>query len=149
AKPAVQTGTATAIRLRDNRKRSRERVPAQFLRSEFSEGARGFYWKRRDGIGLRARGIETACARQTLTAQLPLCFCVVRLELGVGDWPVSESRSGNRAPSTVFVEVYFVEAPVVRCEMNSASADLPAIDNRGLQLGFFFHRRPKGVRLPV
>src|SRR5262245_24102272 len=123
---------AALIGLRKNCQRRRKSVPAELFRSALHEHARRFNgqgWKR---IWLGARWIKRTCARQSRYAQLPFGFCVIRLEIRIGDWPVFQTSSRNGALPRTLHEINLVEPPIVGGEVNTAAADQPAIPDHWL-----------------
>ena len=88
-------------------------MQAQLARAAFEKHARRLHRQRRHRIGLRARRIEGARAGEARHADLPFDLGVIRLEIGVGDRPVSEAGAGNRAEHAALDEVNLVKAPEV------------------------------------
>ncbi len=140
AEAALHASAAPRSRLRKNRHRRGERMPAELARRAFENDAARFHRQRRHRIRLRTRRIERAGAGETGNADFPFHFRVIRLEVGVSDRPVGERGARNRSNFAALDKINFMEAPVVRGEMDAGPADHPAVDVRAMSLGFVLRR---------
>src|SRR6478736_6480913 len=86
-----------AVWPRVDRHRRRNGVQAELARAALEEDARRLHRQWRHRIRLGARRIEGTRAGEARHTDLPFDLGVVRLEIGVGDRPVSEAGAGNRA----------------------------------------------------
>src|SRR5438874_1800567 len=116
---ALDAGTAAGARLRENSHRRGKRVPTELAGGALKNNSARFHRQRRHGIGFRSWRIKGAGARETRDTNLPFHFCVVRLQVRIGDGPIREICAWNRPYFTAFYEVNFVEAPVIRGEMDA------------------------------
>ncbi len=124
-----------------------KRMPAQLACRTFENHSGRFHRQRRHGIWLRTRRIEGTGARETRNTNFPFHFRVVRLQIGVRDRPIGETRSRNRANLTALDEIDFMKAPVVCGEVHGGATDAPAIGDRALLLRFVIRSFTEGIRL--
>src|SRR5256885_14676611 len=115
----------------------------------FEDHAGGFYGQRRHGIGLRTRGIKRAGASEAGDADFPFHLGVIGLEIGIGDGPIAEVRSGDRAYFAALDEIDFVKAPEIRGEMDAGAADATSVNQSALRLGFFLGGLAEGTGLQL
>ncbi len=144
AESAVHASRAAAKRLRRNRHGRRKRMQPQLSCTALEQHARRFHRQRRHGIGLGARRIERTRIGKPRHPDLPLHLGVVRLELLVGNRPVSEPGAGDGAQETSLFEVDLVKAPEVRRVVDAAAADQARIQRRLRTLWGF--RSDAGIR---
>ncbi len=127
AEAAIHAGGAAGARLGQNRQGRGICVIAELAATTFEDDAVSLHRKRWHRIGLGARRVERAGAREARDANFPLNLGVVRLEVGVADRPVGKVGAWNVANLAVFLEIDFVEAPEVGGEVDAAAADATAI----------------------
>src|SRR6202043_2794583 len=70
-------------------------------------------------------------------AQIVLGLGVIGLQVGILDWPIGQRCPGNVAENTALLEIAFVKPPIVRGEVNAASAHLPSVHDGLNRLGLF------------
>src|SRR5260370_20661417 len=107
----MDAGAPSGARLRKNCDGRWKRMPAELARGALENHTGRLHRQWRHGIGLRTGGIERAGAGEARDTDFPFDFCVVRLEVRVGDRPIREAGSGNRADLAAPADIGFVVAP--------------------------------------
>src|SRR5262249_11965240 len=72
---------------------------------------------------------------------------VIRFQVRIRNRPVGKPGPWNFAPQRAFVEIQFEKAPVIRVEMDSAAAHLPAVARAESAARGFRRRFAKRLRL--
>src|ERR1700720_630006 len=119
----------------------------QFSAPTLEKNSCGFYGQRREGIWFRSWRVEGTFSTRSRNPEFVFGFQVERLELRVGERPVSEPCPFDRAPAAAFIEVDFAKTPLRTRIVHSAAAHAASITDRWSELGLLVRRFAKCVRL--
>src|SRR5690348_8916205 len=96
-------GRATLIWLGQDSHGSRIRMPSQLTCPPFEQNAGRLDRERRQRIGLGAGRVKGISSTHAGDSQFPLRLCVVGFQIGIGNWPIGETGSGDGSPPAVLL----------------------------------------------
>src|SRR5262245_42116189 len=125
-------------------------MQAQLARATLQDHPRRLHRERRHRIWLGARRVEGTGSGETRDANLPLDLRVIRLEISVGDRPVSEAGAWNGAEHAALDEIDLVKAPEIPRIVQAPTTDRAAVPEGRLErLECRFLRRVIAKRLRI